>query len=219
MRLFGRRRKRSVPAQVAIIDGGLTASSPHEATFAALFEQVHERALRRFERIIGYDLAAEAFQDAALELNRKWSDLLPEGKTAAAFMKAIEFRIRDRIEERRNDPGTTLDEDVEQALLENDELDLPDVAIAYEGVELNAIVDRAVNELPEQSRQTWVLLREGYSQRHIADILRLDETTVSRHVARARKHLQQALRRAGYQISRSTARALIPRQSGEATNV
>lgn len=195
------------------------SGTPLEASLAQLFALAHEPAIRRYEALVGYDKAWEALQNVMIEFYRKWSSLAPEQKTVGSVMKAMDYRVRDVIEAARADTGMTLTEEVEEELVRTEELDPPDVAIAYEGIELQRIVDAAVNTFPPQRRRAWVLMREGYSNRDIAEVLGITESTVSHSIELARKHLRKALRRAGYEVSASTARAAIPRHTGEGTHV
>ena len=194
------------------------SGTPLEASLAQLFALVHEPAMRRYEALVGYDKAWEALQNAMIEFYGKWSSLAPEQKTVASVMRAMDYRVRDVIEAARADTGVTLTEEVEEELVRTQEIDPPDVAIAYEGIELQRIVDAAVNTFPPQRRRAWVLMREGYSNRDIAGVLGITESTVGHSLEIARKHLRKALRRAGYEVSASTARAAIPRQTGEGTH-
>ena len=58
-----------------------------------------------------------------------------------------------------------------------------------------ARLDAAVKELPERTRQIFVLGRlEGLSHRDIADRLRISESSVQKHLAKALHHVMQQLR-------------------------
>lgn len=57
-----------------------------------------------------------------------------------------------------------------------------------------AVVLRALNELPERTRNIFILARlENMKQREIADILGLSVRTVEQHVMRASAHLRECL--------------------------
>lgn len=197
----------------------LATTTPPEKTFAALYQQVHDPAMRRFEPVVGHDEAAEALQKAAVELYERWGELLPEQKTVATFMTAIAYRVRDGIRARRaNSADVPLDNPIDEDEVVDEALQVPDVSIAFEAFELERLVNQVSMTLPRQCRRVWVLYKDGIPKREIAAILDVHESTVLRHLERARRDLRKAVVRAGYRISSTTALKLLPRQTGEATN-
>lgn len=219
MRLFGRRRKPAVPKQVAIVDEALKASTPAEGNFADFYALVHDPAMSRFEAAIGYHDASAAFQDVMIKFWERWATMPPEQKTVAFAFKAIDRRVGAMRRGMQEDLGMTLSEEVEEDLLRAEQLDLPDVAVAYEGVEAQRVVDDAVSEFAGRMREAWVLSREGYSNREIAEVMGISESGVSQSLGRARKHLEKAMRRAGWDLPATSAKAALPRHTGDGSHV
>ena len=59
-----------------------------------------------------------------------------------------------------------------------------------------AVVRAAMLELPERTRQIFVLARiEGLTYREVAERLRISDSSVQKHLARATKHVMQRLRK------------------------
>jgi RNA polymerase sigma-70 factor, ECF subfamily len=61
-------------------------------------------------------------------------------------------------------------------------------------VELSAAVDRAIQQLPERSREAYLLHRQhGMSYAEIAEVMGVSVRTVENHIARALRGLREAL--------------------------
>lgn len=216
MRFKREKAKREVPAQVAIVNAGLRASTPREQAMAEIYAQAHDIAMKRFERLVGTAQAADALNDAAEELFEKWYTLQPEQKTVGAFLTAVEYRVLDELRKQLNSRDIDVD-DFADADTVGEALEVPDVGIAHQGQELEQIIDPVVRKMPPMRQRVWMMHREGYSNREIGVALGIHETGAGRHLDRARADLQRRVKRAGWEITATTARAL-PRRVGEASN-
>lgn len=216
MRFKREKANREVPAQVAIVNAGLPASTPREYAMAEIYAQAHDIAMKRFERLVGTAQAADALNDAAMELFEKWFTLQPEQKTVGAFLTAVEYRVLDEARKQLKSKEIDID-DFADADTVGEALEVPDVGIAYEGQELEQIIDPVVRNMPLMRQRVWVMHREGYSNRAIGAALGIHETGVGRHLDRARSDLQRRLKRAGWEITATTTRAL-PIRAGEPSN-
>jgi RNA polymerase sigma-70 factor (ECF subfamily) len=101
--------------------------------------------------------------------------------------QAIDFR-RKRI--RREHLTKDL---LEDGLMPGDRSPQPDKSL--ERAEFRGAIRRLIRQLSSRQQQIFVLRDlQGFSTREIAEIIRCTESTVRVHLARARKHVREALR-------------------------
>jgi len=214
MRL-ARRAQTDAPALVGVVDAALPASVPVERSFASLYERASGPAVRSATLFVGRDAAWDAVQQAALKMWKTWNRLRPEQMTVPYFIRVVHRNVIDQL--RRERRYVELTEQTEQQLLEPEEPPLPYGVIASVALAESALIARFIERLPLRCREVWVLFREhGLTYAEIAETLELNEVTVRRHMSRAVQMLRQDIGSAGYRLTDTTIKGLLPPDTAEA---
>jgi RNA polymerase sigma-70 factor (ECF subfamily) len=148
-----------------------------------LYDQYKRAMFTLAFRITGdYELAAEALQDAFLNVFRYLGDF--EGKsTLGAWIKTIVIRTAVRKSERRHKSFDDL-----HGVPETGELDWGTRALDAEYLE------KAIQSLPEGYREIFVLAEiEGYKHHEIGEMLGISEGTSRSQLFHAKKRLREML--------------------------
>jgi RNA polymerase sigma-70 factor (ECF subfamily) len=157
-----------------------TVPSFHDR-FSALFDAHFHRLFRYLDRLSGEpDVAADLAQEAFIRLYRRGS--LPDAPEAWLISVAMNLFRNERSGRSRRRTLLTVAraEGVhsEQALP-------PDATVVAE--ESRRRVRAAIDQLPEREQRLLLLRAEGYSYRHIAAALELNEASVGTLLLRARR--------------------------------
>ncbi|RMD73744.1 MAG: RNA polymerase sigma-70 factor [Bacteroidetes bacterium] len=153
-----------------------------------LFAAYYEHVCLTIARLVrdphtAEDLAQEVF----FEIWKKRTQLRIRSGLRAYLSRAARNRALNHLRDRR-----TSWDDAEE--LERTETGDPSAQQTLEGDELQAIVDAAIDALPEKCRVVFVLKRfEHMSHQEIADTLGISTKTVENHMTRALKLLRARL--------------------------
>ncbi len=129
------------------------------------------------------DLAQEVF----FEIWKKRAQLRIHSGLKAYLSRAARNRALNHLRDRR-----MAWDDADK--LERTDTGAPSAQQAMEGDELQAVIDAAIDALPEKCRVVFVLKRfEQMSHQEIADTLGISTKTVENHMTRALKLLRQRL--------------------------
>lgn len=200
-----------VPMLVGVVNPPtLPATTPEEQNFGDFFQRVYVRAVRAASWFLNdQDAAWDAVQTAGLKFFRTWDRLTPEQKTERYFIRAVHHRVIEHL--RRERRYVELTEDVEQELADAGELDPPPPTIASEALEVAALIEPIVRRFPVRVREVWMLYREqGFSYADVAETLGIAEPTVRRHMSRAMELFRAGIARAGYRLTDTTVKGLLP---------
>ncbi len=165
--------------------------------FEALMRR-HNRRLFRVARSVlrDSDAAQDAVQETYLRAFTKLDTYKPCGKfgawlTRVAFNEALMMRRRLRGD------TVSLDEVSPSSLAAEEKASEAPTADQYlEAAHARALLEHAVDELPENFRQVFILrLVEGLDVRETAECLEINETTVRTRLFRAQRQLRRGLSR------------------------
>ncbi len=218
MRLARSSAPKEAPRLVGVVNATLPALAPVEQNFADLYNRVCTRAVRFAEWFLqDHDAAWDAVQVTAFKFFKTWDRLAPEQKTEQYFIRAVHHRVIEHL--RREHKYVELSEEIERELADAGELDPPILAIASEVFSVEALIDRIARAFPLRVREVWVLCREQeFTYPEIADTLGISEVTVRRHMSRAVDVLRKGFSRAGYRLTDTTIKGLLPPSTGEGSN-
>jgi RNA polymerase sigma-70 factor, ECF subfamily len=160
--------------------------------FEALMRR-HNRRLFRVTRGILRDPAAaeDAMQETYLRAYTRLDGYRPEGKfgawiTRVALNEALMMRRRDR-----GDTVSLEDAGVEALATEDHEADTPSTEQYAEAAHARALLEHAIDALPENFRMVFVLrVVEGLDVRETAESLEINPTTVRTRLFRAQRQLR-----------------------------
>lgn len=155
----------------------------------------HRRELQTYltRKLRDADLAADLTQETFLRFAEQ------QGVGTAVVLHARSYLYRmahnlavDHIRQKRQKPLYALDD----ALMEDVASDAPSPEQVTAGQTELALVRKALSELPERSRQVFVLVRvRGLTYRQAAQELSISDSSVQKHLAKAIQHVMQQLRR------------------------
>ncbi len=153
-----------------------------------LFLKYYEHVCLSIARIVGDRHATEDLaQEVFFEIWKKRTRLhihtgLPAYLSRSARNRALNYLRNRKI--RWNEPES----------LEAVDIPTPSAQQQMEGREIQAIIDAAIDSLPEKCRVVFVLRRfEQMSHHEIADTLGISTKTVENHMTRALRLLRQKL--------------------------
>lgn len=153
--------------------------------------------LRRFvrRRTGSASLADDVVQDTWIRA-RTSAAAMPQNPRAYVFRIAGNLAV-DHL--RRH--GTRSDGAADSSLAEQVASDAPSPEMAVSARQELAILEAAVQELPEKRRIVFILYRgHGLTMRQIADRLGISEKTVEKQIGRAMVHCRLRLREAGREL-------------------
>jgi RNA polymerase sigma-70 factor, ECF subfamily len=157
-----------------------------DETFAQLFRTEFPRLFRYLDRLSGEpDLAADLAQEAFVRLHRRGA--MPDHPDLWLVTVALNlFRNVKSTGARRHRLLTMARAESALADPAPEPSESGDAAESYQRV--RATMDR----LPERERQMLLLRAEGYSYRHIAAALELNEASIGTLLARAKRAFREA---------------------------
>lgn len=165
------------------------------SAFEALMRR-HNRRLFRVTRTIlrDGDAAEDAVQETYLRAYTRLDSYRPEGKfgawiTRVALNEALMMRRKNRVDTvSLEDPG------VETIAVEEHDADTPTAEQYVEAAHARALLEHAIDGLPENFRMVFVLrVVEGLDVRETAESLEINPTTVRTRLFRAQRHLRADL--------------------------
>ena len=151
----------------------------------------HQRSLRRYlaDLVSSSDMAEDLAQEA---FARVYAIDTSRVRSPQSFLYRTAHNLAlDHIRHQRVAAAEPLRDD----LIERIAQDLPSAEIALAAKEELALVYQAINELPPNCRQVFLLLRvEGMSFKEVAAEMRLSETMVRKYAFRALEYCQARVR-------------------------
>ncbi|HTU66009.1 MAG TPA: RNA polymerase sigma factor [Steroidobacteraceae bacterium] len=158
----------------------------NRAAFEALMRRHNRRLFRVARTVLRDDSAAEdAIQETYLRAFQRLDTYRPEGKFGAWLTRVA---LNEALMMRRRQHGDTvpLDDEPGEA-----EADLPTAEQYVEAAHARALLEHAIDALPENFRMVFVLrLVEGLNVRETAESLEINETTVRTRLFRAQRQLR-----------------------------
>ena len=158
--------------------------------FQAYHREIHAYLTRKLgNREVAADLTQETFLRFAQQ--RAAGPATPIVHERSYLYRSAHNLAVDHLHQlRRERTDFVLDSDLAKV---PDERPTPEAAASDHG-EL-ALVRAAIRELPERTQQVFTLTRiEGLTYRDAAAYLRISESSVQKHLAKATKHVMQRLR-------------------------
>jgi len=164
------------------------------AAFEALMRR-HNRRLFRVTRSILRDVSAaeDAVQETYLRAYTRLDTYRPEGKFGAWLTRVA---LNEALMMRRRDRGDTvsLDETHLESIADDERAELPTAEQFVEAAHARALLEHAIDALPENFRMVFVLrVVEGLDVRETAESLEINPTTVRTRLFRAQKQLRADL--------------------------
>jgi RNA polymerase sigma-70 factor (family 1) len=157
----------------------------------AAFNEIYNRYWQKLfvvaaKRLDSQQEAEEVVQDIFYNIWKLRHEIDIKSSAQAYLATAVKFQVFNRIAKNRR---TRLDSITENIATENNnalhQLQLSD---------LQHLLNKMVNNLPEQCRIVYRLSREeGYTRREIAETLEISEKTVANHLTKALGTLRTAL--------------------------
>lgn len=165
------------------------------SAFEALMRR-HNRRLFRVTRTIlrDGDAAEDAVQETYLRAYTRLDSYRPEGKfgawiTRVALNEALMMRRKIRV-----DTVSLEDAGVETIAVEEHDADTPTAEQYVEAAHARALLEHAIDALPENFRMVFVLrVVEGLDVRETAESLEINPTTVRTRLFRAQRQLRADL--------------------------
>jgi RNA polymerase sigma-70 factor (ECF subfamily) len=166
-----------------------------EAQFRRYFRQMYPQLAFYAVRLVGEDDADDILQEAFIELWNRRAQIESEKHCKSFLYRVIYTRALNVIKHRK----VTQDYTAAVKDVELKRLGYYDPADSYdpsqiEDVDVNAVVDAAIDELPAKGRQIFIMSYiHGMSNKDIANIMGISVRTVEVHIYRALKFLRSRL--------------------------
>ena len=166
-----------------------------EAQFRKYFRQMYPQLAFYAVRLVGADDADDILQEAFIELWNHQQQMESEIHCKSFLYRVIYTRALNIIKHRK----VTQDYSAAVKDVEIKRLGYYDPADSYdpshlEDVDLHAIIDAAINELPDRGRQIFIMSYvHGMPNKDIANIMGISVRTVEVHIYRALKFLRSRL--------------------------
>lgn len=190
-------------------DHRLTATTPIERMWSALYELLRDPCVGFAARHVGDEAAADIFQDVMLSYWKRRATLATEEFNEARIMASVRNRIVSQL--KRDRRAVPLTEEMEEAgIVPSIGPFAPDMHVDM----TDAILD-AVNKLAPQRRRAWTLRYiDGFTREQTAEMMGIKPATLTVHVFKAGILIREALKDAGFQdqlIERGfISRSLLP---------
>jgi RNA polymerase sigma factor (sigma-70 family) len=154
---LGKVRKEN-PLEVQVVERDLPADPGQERAFLEVYERIHNEAMDHARFYLDEGAAWDAVQDALLSVWKRWPYLTPEQRSRAYLFGAIHNAVLKRL---RADKRFVELEAAEEKLTRLAIESIDESAGEPEGeVDLPALVDRIIRELPPRRREAFLLARE-----------------------------------------------------------
>jgi len=166
-----------------------------EATFRNYFRQMYPQLAFYAVRLVGDDDAEDILQEAFIELWNHQQQIDSESHCKSFLYRVIYTRALNVIKHRK----VTLDYTAAVKDVELKRLGYYDPADSYdttylERTELHAVIEAAINELPDKGRQIFMMSYvHGMRSKEIAHVMGISVRTVEVHIYRSLKFLRSRL--------------------------
>ena len=169
------------------------APSDTSAAFMQWYAPLHERFARYCaSRSLGLDSGDDIAQDAILSALEQWENIEDKDRLFSYMIGIVNNRMRNTLRSRR----------VHRRFVDNRKHLLSELIPARPELALDLhFLLRAVDQLPEQSREALMLTSvSGFSVREVAGIQQSTEGAVKTRISRARRQLHETFAEDGREL-------------------
>jgi RNA polymerase sigma-70 factor, ECF subfamily len=217
MRLRFGKAKEEQPREVASVERELLADPGSERAFLSIYKRIHDEAMDHARMYLDEAAAWDAVQEGFGAVWKRWEYLTIEQRSRGYFFRSVHNAVLKRLrKDKRFVELERAEEELTRLAIESIDQSADDESGE---VDLPALVERIMAELPPRRREVYLLARERrLSHAEVAEALGLSPATVNRHLTLANEIVVAKLRRAGFRIGSPAARKSLPPVSREASN-